>query len=137
MVTDTILLSSRSLFPRAKSLRHIRSHPALHGAHRINQPHNNKIERKHIERKNCPLQPAGFQTRLNGGICYNRSPLGPAPLQKLHISFSALLLHGVCLCKPWQPACVSTPLIARTPWGRYPGSRPIQNGNQGRNCYNR
>ena len=34
---------SRSLFPRAKSLRHIRSHPALHGAHRINQTHNNKI----------------------------------------------------------------------------------------------
>ena len=37
--------SSRSLFPTAKSLRHIRSHPALQGARRINQTHNNKIER--------------------------------------------------------------------------------------------
>ena len=39
---------SRSLFPRAKSLRHIRSHPALQGAHRINQTHNTKIEHKNF-----------------------------------------------------------------------------------------
>ena len=119
MVIVTGFLFSRSLFPRAKSLRHIRSHPALHGAHRINQTHNNKIERNKYRTKNCPLQLAGFQTRLNGGICYNISPLDPAPLQKLDIRFFALLLYGVCLCKSKQTSQSRRPLVAPTHQGRF------------------